>query len=117
MVLSGGGSRGLAHLGVLWALDDAGVPVDVVGGTSQVRAGQGSGPIKCGARRFLITIHPFLAPQCHQTSLGTVVLVAVAAARSPFTLVCPWFPRRVPSMCCVSDLADSSTELPSFVTR
>ncbi|GAB4820172.1 hypothetical protein N2152v2_007218 [Parachlorella kessleri] len=35
VVLSGGGSRGLAHLGVLWALDDAGVPVDVVGGTSQ----------------------------------------------------------------------------------
>jgi hypothetical protein len=36
LVLSGGGSRGLAHLGVLHALDDAGVPVDVIGGTSQV---------------------------------------------------------------------------------
>jgi predicted acylesterase/phospholipase RssA len=35
LVLSGGGSRGLAHLGVLCALDDLGVPVDVVGGTSQ----------------------------------------------------------------------------------
>jgi predicted patatin/cPLA2 family phospholipase len=35
LVLSGGGSRGLAHLGVLFALDDLGVPVDVVGGTSQ----------------------------------------------------------------------------------
>ena len=35
LVLSGGGSRGLAHLGVLHALDDAGVPVDVIGGTSQ----------------------------------------------------------------------------------
>lgn len=35
LVLSGGGSRGLAHLGVLCALEDAGVPVDVVGGTSQ----------------------------------------------------------------------------------
>ena len=38
LVLSGGGSRGLAHLGVLHALDDAGVPVDVIGGTSQVTA-------------------------------------------------------------------------------
>ena len=38
LVLSGGGSRGLAHLGVLHALDDAGVPVDVIGGTSQVPA-------------------------------------------------------------------------------
>ena len=38
LVLSGGGSRGLAHLGVLHALDDAGIPVDVIGGTSQVCA-------------------------------------------------------------------------------
>lgn len=36
-MLSGGGSRGLAHQGVLNALADAGVPIDVVGGTSQVR--------------------------------------------------------------------------------
>ena len=36
LVLSGGGSRGLAHLGVLHALDDAGCPIDIVGGTSQV---------------------------------------------------------------------------------
>ena len=43
LVLSGGGSRGLAHLGVLHALDDAGVPIDVIGGTSQVRAGLMSG--------------------------------------------------------------------------
>lgn len=32
---AGGGSRGLAHLGVLQALDDVGTPVDVIGGTSQ----------------------------------------------------------------------------------
>lgn len=35
VVLSGGGSRGLAHLGVLTALEDAGVPLDAVGGTGQ----------------------------------------------------------------------------------
>jgi NTE family protein/lysophospholipid hydrolase len=34
VVLGGGGARGLAHLGVMEALDDAGVPVDAVGGTS-----------------------------------------------------------------------------------
>jgi predicted acylesterase/phospholipase RssA/CRP-like cAMP-binding protein len=34
VVLGGGGARGLAHLGVLRALEEAGVPVDVVGGTS-----------------------------------------------------------------------------------
>jgi len=34
LVLGGGGSRGFAHLGVLRALEEAGVPIDVVGGTS-----------------------------------------------------------------------------------
>lgn len=34
VVFGGGGARGSAHLGVLRALEDAGVPVDVVGGTS-----------------------------------------------------------------------------------
>jgi NTE family protein len=34
LVLSGGGARGLAHVGVLTALTQNGVPVDVIGGTS-----------------------------------------------------------------------------------
>jgi NTE family protein len=34
LVLGGGGARGLAHIGVLQALQEAGVPVDVIGGTS-----------------------------------------------------------------------------------
>ena len=34
VVLGGGGARGLAHLGVLQALEDRGVPIDAVGGTS-----------------------------------------------------------------------------------
>jgi len=34
LVLSGGGARGFAHLGVLRALREAGVPIDAVGGTS-----------------------------------------------------------------------------------
>lgn len=35
LVLSGGGARGYAHIGVIRALEEAGVPIDVVGGTSQ----------------------------------------------------------------------------------
>ena len=35
LVLGGGGARGLAHLGIIKALDEAGIPVDLVGGTSQ----------------------------------------------------------------------------------
>jgi predicted acylesterase/phospholipase RssA len=34
LVLGGGGARGIAHLGVILALEEAGVPIDVVGGTS-----------------------------------------------------------------------------------
>jgi len=35
VVLSGGGARGFAHIGVLRALDEAGIPVDLIGGASQ----------------------------------------------------------------------------------
>jgi predicted acylesterase/phospholipase RssA/CRP-like cAMP-binding protein len=34
VVLGGGGARGFAHIGVLDALQEAGVPVDLIGGTS-----------------------------------------------------------------------------------
>lgn len=34
LVFSGGGARGFAHLGVLKALDERGIPIDCVGGTS-----------------------------------------------------------------------------------
>jgi NTE family protein len=35
LVLGGGGARGFAHLGVIRALREAGIPLDAVGGTSQ----------------------------------------------------------------------------------
>jgi lysophospholipid hydrolase len=34
VVLSGGGARGLAHIGVIRALEESGVPIDLIGGTS-----------------------------------------------------------------------------------
>ena len=34
VVLSGGGSKGLAHIGVLKALEEKGVPIDYIAGTS-----------------------------------------------------------------------------------
>ena len=34
LVLSGGGARGLAHIGVVRALDELGIPIDSVGGSS-----------------------------------------------------------------------------------
>jgi predicted acylesterase/phospholipase RssA/CRP-like cAMP-binding protein len=34
LVLGGGGALGIAHIGVLRALEEAGIPVDIIGGTS-----------------------------------------------------------------------------------
>ncbi|CAG8445117.1 7489_t:CDS:10 [Acaulospora morrowiae] len=34
LVLGGGGARGISHIGVIKALDEAGIPIDMVGGTS-----------------------------------------------------------------------------------
>lgn len=34
VVLGGGGARGLSHIGVIRALEEAGVPIDMIGGTS-----------------------------------------------------------------------------------
>lgn len=34
VVLGGGGARGISHIGVLRALSEQGIPIDMVGGTS-----------------------------------------------------------------------------------
>ncbi|KAJ1990959.1 phosphatidylcholine and lysophosphatidylcholine phospholipase [Dimargaris cristalligena] len=34
LVLGGGGARGIAHIGVIRAIEEAGIPIDMVGGTS-----------------------------------------------------------------------------------
>ncbi|KAF2457837.1 lysophospholipase NTE1 [Lineolata rhizophorae] len=34
LVLGGGGARGIAHIGIIRALEEAGLPIDIVGGTS-----------------------------------------------------------------------------------
>ncbi|PSR76545.1 lysophospholipase NTE1 [Coniella lustricola] len=34
LVLGGGGARGIAHVGIIRAMEEAGVPIDIVGGTS-----------------------------------------------------------------------------------
>ncbi|KAI0512500.1 patatin-like phospholipase [Xylaria bambusicola] len=34
LVLGGGGARGIAHIGVIKAIEEAGIPIDIIGGTS-----------------------------------------------------------------------------------
>jgi predicted acylesterase/phospholipase RssA len=61
LVLSGGGARGLAHIGVMRALEEARIPVDIVGGASfgalmaAFRArGDHAGAVREAVQRFLI---------------------------------------------------------------
>ncbi len=61
LVLGGGGARGLAHIGVVRALEEAGVPIDLVGGTSagaivggQLACGWDSARILEESRRVLV---------------------------------------------------------------
>ncbi len=66
LVLSGGGARGLAHIGVLSALEDAGIEVDRLGGTSMgaligglAALGNTATQIHDIARSELVERHPF----------------------------------------------------------
>ncbi|KAG2184472.1 hypothetical protein INT43_000381, partial [Umbelopsis isabellina] len=34
LVLGGGGARGISHMGVIQAIEEAGIPIDIIGGTS-----------------------------------------------------------------------------------
>ena len=61
LVLGGGGARGLAHIGILRALEDANLPIDLVGGTSigsfiaaQCAIGWNSARIREETRRVLV---------------------------------------------------------------
>lgn len=61
LVLGGGGARGLAHIGVVRAMEEAGVPIDLVGGTSagaivggQVASGWDSRRVLEESRRVLV---------------------------------------------------------------
>jgi predicted acylesterase/phospholipase RssA/CRP-like cAMP-binding protein len=61
LVLGGGGARGLAHIGVLRALEEARIPIDLVGGSSigaivgaQCASGWESARILAESRRVLV---------------------------------------------------------------
>lgn len=65
LVLGGGGARGFAHIGMVRALREAGVPIDLVGGTSmgasiaaQVAMGWSPEKIESANRRVWVKIRP-----------------------------------------------------------
>ncbi|MEM7417578.1 MAG: patatin-like phospholipase family protein [Gemmatimonadota bacterium] len=66
LVLSGGGARGFAHIGVLQALDELGIPIDAVGGTSagaamaaQYAMGRSSSEIRDACHHEFVVRKPF----------------------------------------------------------
>ena len=52
LVLGGGGARGCAHVGVIQAIQESGIPIDMIGGTS---AGSGMGAL-LAMRRDIVTM-------------------------------------------------------------
>lgn len=61
LVLSGGGVRGFAHIGVLRALHEEGIPVDFVGGTSVGSGIAAFCAMRYSADRIAATLRPLLA--------------------------------------------------------
>jgi len=65
LVLSGGGARGVAHVGVLRALEEHGIPIDIVGGTSfgaimgaGLAVGWNWSELRSGVKRMLVDPGP-----------------------------------------------------------
>jgi NTE family protein/lysophospholipid hydrolase len=65
LVLGGGGARGFAHIGLLRALAESGIPVDAVGGTSmgasiagQCAMGREAGDIAATSRKVFLEVKP-----------------------------------------------------------
>ena len=89
IVLSGGGARGLAHIGVLAALEDAGVVVDRVGGCSMGAfvgalwaGGLRGDALLARCREEIVTRRPF-----NDYTVPRVALIRGQKARAMFTRV------------------------------
>ena len=81
LVLGGGGARALAHIGVLRALREAGMPVDMVGGTSMGAILSAQYAMGCGAREMLAMSRRAYAGRSGPPDL-TAPFVSVRSGRS-----------------------------------
>ncbi len=61
LVLSGGGARGLAHVGVIRALEQAKIPIDIIGGTSAGSLIAGAYAMGCGSHEIERLCNQFLS--------------------------------------------------------
>ena len=69
VVFGGGGARGFAHIGVMRALEEAGIPIDMVGGTSMgaiiagnVAMGRDAASTLEGCKRYFTNLFDYTLP-------------------------------------------------------
>jgi NTE family protein/lysophospholipid hydrolase len=77
LVLGGGGARGYAHIGVIRALEEAGVPIDMIGGTSMGAVVAAAHAMGLDYREFLSTTRRLLKKHrpFHEYTLPIVSLL------------------------------------------
>src|SRR5919199_259284 len=79
LVLSGGGARGWAHIGVIRALEEAGIPIDLIGATSQGALIGGCYALGMTPAEIMEAAHRFSSPR--QLRDYTLPLVSLFASR------------------------------------
>ena len=63
LALSGGGARGLAHIGVLRVIEEIGMPIDFIGGTSMGGLVGGVYALGCDYQRMCELAETFARPR------------------------------------------------------
>ena len=88
LVLSGGGARGFAHVGVIRALEEAGIPIDMIGGSSigavmgmVLALGAGAGAVTAAVRKAFLQ-HPMGNITGDYNFIPLVSLIKGARSRS-----------------------------------
>ena len=91
LALSGGGSRGVAHVGVIRAIREAGIPIDVVYGTSAGSAIAGLVGMQASNEAMLAKCdHMLTRTLGHLLTMGPPV-VSIMSGRHPNRLLEDWF--------------------------
>jgi predicted acylesterase/phospholipase RssA len=107
LVFGGGGSRGYAHIGVVRAFEELGIPIDAVGGTSIGAVIAAAAALGLGSEEMLTVCAPILArfldPTLPLVSLmsGERALKGVASVAGPLDIE----DLRVPFFCISTNLS------------
>ncbi len=80
LVLGGGGARGFAHIGVFRALEELGIPIDMVGGTSmgaivagQIAMGRSAAQTLSSSREYFADLFDYTFPMVSMLTGGKIM--------------------------------------------